>query len=63
VFVKILKWLLKMVDFDISLNGDLVTIVLTLGSVKVLDFTVDLIKDDKTTTGVRSVRSVKVPKK
>lgn len=59
MFAKILKWLLKMVDVDVSLNGDILTIVLELGGIKVLDLTIDLIKNENVTTKVRSLNSRK----
>jgi hypothetical protein len=58
VFVKILSWLLKMVDVNVNLDGDILTIVLELGSVKVLDLKIDLIKDNKENSAASSVRSV-----
>ena len=58
MFVKILSWLLKMVDVNVNLDGDILTIVLELGSVKVLDLKIDLIKDNKENSAASSVRSV-----
>ena len=55
MFAKILGWLLKLVDLSARLDGDLLTIVIELGSIKVLDLTLDLIKDKNVTTKVRSV--------
>lgn len=60
MFAKILKWLLKMVDVSVTLEGDLLTVVIELGNIKVLDITIDLIKDDQVTTKVRSVKARKV---
>jgi hypothetical protein len=45
MFAKILKWLLKLVDVEIRLEKDILYIVLSLGSVKVLNLAIDLIKD------------------
>ena len=60
MFAKILMWLLKMVDISIDLEGDILTIVIELGSIKVLDLHIDLIKDNKPlSTQVRSVRARK----
>ena len=60
MFAKILGFLLKMVDLTIDLDGDILTIVLELGTIKVLNLTIDLIKDNnKATTKVRSVNARK----
>lgn len=59
MFAKILMWLLKMVDISIDLEGDILTIVIELGSIKVLDLNIDLIKDKNPTTKVRSVKARK----
>lgn len=59
MFAKILGWLLKLVDLSVTLEGDILTIVIELGSIKVLDLTIDLIKDKNVTTKVRSVRARK----
>ena len=60
MFATVLKWILKLVDVSIALDGDILTIVLELGNIKVLDLNVDLIKD-KTPVSTK-VRSVKVGK-
>jgi hypothetical protein len=59
MFAKILMWLLKLVDLSVTLDGDILTIVIELGSIKVLDLTIDLIKDKNVTTKVRSVKTRK----
>ena len=42
----LLGFILKMVDLSVSLDGDILSIVLELGSIKVLDLHLDLIKDN-----------------
>lgn len=43
----IAKWVLKLVDFDIDLVGDLLTLTITVGGVQVFKRTFDLIPDDQ----------------
>lgn len=42
---RVLRWLLRFVDFDVSLDGDVVHVVLKLGGHVVLDFRRSLIKE------------------
>lgn len=49
-WITLFTFVLKMVDVDISLNGDVLTVVLEMFGAKVVDLTIDLIKDD----GVKS---------
>jgi hypothetical protein len=55
-WVALLSFILKMVDVSVSLDGDILTIILELGSIKVLDLHLDLIKDgpELSTDAVRS---------
>ena len=55
MFKKILVWLLKMVDVDVSLENDILTINLELGGMPVFTWSMDLIKEKSATSrsGIR----------
>lgn len=59
MFAKILGWLLKLVDIDVGLDGDILHIKITLGKITVLDIKIDLIKD-KVEKGTGDIRSARV---
>lgn len=43
MIIRIAKWILKLVDFDMELAGDLLTLTVTIGGVVVFRKTFDLI--------------------
>lgn len=53
MWIKIMKWLLELVDIDIDLDGDLLHLVIKLGTVTVMDKTFDLVQDSEGAVGLK----------
>jgi hypothetical protein len=47
---RIAKWILKMVDVDVKLDGDVVTIRIELAGVQLVEWSIDLIKEPQGVT-------------
>lgn len=47
---RIAKWILKMVDVDVKLDGDVVTIRIELAGVQLVEWSIDLIKEPEGVT-------------
>jgi hypothetical protein len=60
MFAKIMAWLFTLVDLTVSLDGDILSIVVELGSIKVLDLQIDLVKDENEVSAVKSLNARRV---
>jgi len=47
---RIAKWILQMVDVDVKLDGDIVTISIELAGVQLVEWSIDLIKEPEGVT-------------
>lgn len=56
MFKRILKWLLRLVDISVEVDGDVLHLVIELGGMTVLDKRIDLIKENTTQVGRVSKR-------